>query len=232
LEAIWIGGSGRDGTRGEHWFQKCAPAEYQAYFEACHGPAATGFPTAKQWDDARLPKEKRKLFAKKAKAVFKSPEVKAAYKALCEKVATVSAEMVNAKIEEAKKNNPPKTKLHEVLKSAVWEIFRINSEAYFLCGTEKTIEKPKRERPFVVRMPGKPEWSKRFSIRSVVATAKVAGQPEIQVDFTFEDSELGACVFSVKYEIRWSHGKFNGCPESKIYKMFRYSALPWARKIL
>jgi hypothetical protein len=232
LEHIWLGGNGLDGSKGEHWFQKTAASEYQAFFEACDGPNLTRVPTVKEWDGKRRSAEARKVFKLAAAEAMESPQVKAVYKVLCEKVAQESAEIVNTGIQTAKvKAKTQKKRLHEILKNAVWEIFRINSEAYFLCGTELTTGKGKQEKPFVVRMPGKDEWQQRFNIKDVFAIARDKGQPEIQVNFIIEEFEKGEHVFSVKYEIRWSHGKFKGAPESKIYKLFRYADLPWVKEI-
>ena len=35
-------------------------------------------------------------------------------------------------------------------------------------------------------------------------------------------------MVELRIEIRWSHGKFCGNPEAKIYKQWSYNSLPWA----
>lgn len=229
VEGIWDGELGMDGTRGEHWFLKKAPAEYEAFYLSCGGPAQTGHATAAEYNKDCRDKKKRKGFAAHAAQEVKKPAAGAAYKALCKAVSEASAEAVNGKIEKLKAKSKGK-RLAEALKNQLWEIFRVNSEPYFLCGTEK---KDKRKQAFVVRIPGKDEWARRFEIRDVKATAKSAGQPEMLVAFSIFDAEKDAThSFSVRYEIRWSHGKFNGNPEAKIYKTFRYTELPWTQSVV
>jgi len=219
---------GQDGTRGENWFIKKAPVEYEEFYVACDGPAQTGYATVAVYSEKCRSKEKRKAFAAHAAKAVKKPVVAAAYKAMCKAVSERSAAVINEKIAKLKAKAKGKN-LAEALKNQVWEIFRVNSEPYFLCGTEK---KDKKKHSFAIRIPGKDEWTTNYKILDVTAEARDAGQPEILVSFSIRDNAGNKdLVFSVRYEIRWSHGKFNGNPEAKIYKMFRYAELPWIKAV-
>ena len=54
------------------------------------------------------------------------------------------------------------------------------------------------------------------------------GQPIVFIDITLRDTETSVLhTFSFRLEICWSHGKFWGAPEGKLYKDFLYVDLPW-----
>jgi hypothetical protein len=77
-------------------------------------------------------------------------------------------------------------------------------------------------------------WEENFEIVGVTAEALTRGQPEVLLSFDFLDKK-NQKKFSrkIRSEVRWSHGKFCGNPEGKLYKhdSWSYSDLPWAMSV-
>ena len=73
-------------------------------------------------------------------------------------------------------------------------------------------------------------WRNKYLIKKIEAKALVAGQPEVLINFEFiEIATRKEFSYGIKCEVRWSHGKFCGNPESKLYKYnhWKYEDLPW-----
>jgi hypothetical protein len=92
-----------------------------------------------------------------------------------------------------------------------WRLLRIHSAPYFILGRQ-------RSGPARLRVLTPWDLRRRFTFDGLEISPSSAGQPQIEWSAMFTDLETGASKeTSGHVEIRWSHGRFCGAPESKIY---------------
>jgi hypothetical protein len=92
-----------------------------------------------------------------------------------------------------------------------WRLLRIHSAPYFILG---------RQPSGATRLRVLTPWDlrRRFSFEGLEIVPAEAGQPQIQWTASFKDLAAAASRETAGHvEIRWSHGRFCGAPESKIY---------------
>ena len=92
-----------------------------------------------------------------------------------------------------------------------WKLLRLHSSPYFIMG---------RQPSGAMRLRVLTPWDFRrtYEFRDLRVIADTAGQPQVKWEAEIED--LGTSevrIVSGHIEIRWSHGKFCGAPEAKIY---------------
>jgi hypothetical protein len=203
-------------TRGDDWFFSTAQIELDCYFLACGGNRIKGCKNTRDFYSL-VERKQRKVFGKKVKALHDSnnSNVIKAYAILCEKVSNESAKIFNANLTSSL------TDKNKVLPGIFKFFFRLNSVEYILAGVEKN-------KPFAVSLMPVDQWIKKYDFVDVIALPLQKGQPEVLLRFSFKDkkSKTSYC-FDARVEIRWSHGKFCGNPEAKVYKTWNYADLPW-----
>jgi len=212
-----------DKLRGKDWFTHTAEHEFQAYYLACGGISFTGYDTVVKYYNATTIKN-RKVFAKHVAVLHtaKEPIVMRAYKKFCQKVSSKSSEIFNEQIRELKKGKNYKKKFELIFH----EFFRVNAVRYILAGIDKG-------EPFAIILNPSSEWSKGYEFLDIQALPKDAGQPEVLLRFFFKDKTSNEQFdIDLKAEIRWSHGKFCGNPESKLYKLWKYKDLRWVNDFI
>ena len=92
-----------------------------------------------------------------------------------------------------------------------WQFLRLHSSSYFILGNQ-------RNGPTHLRVLTPWDFRRRFAFGDMEITAADGGQPQVNWSATFRDLATGVDrVVHGHVEIRWSHGKFNGAPEAKIY---------------
>jgi len=210
--------------RGKDWFIETARDELNNYFLACEGESFTGNTNIEEFYQTSK-KEARKKFGSHVKHLHdtKNITVMHAYAVLCEKVSVKSAEIFNKNLAvfiSTQKN------VSNALQPIFYFFFRINGVKYILAGTEDM-------HPFAVYMKPGDEWVKRYEFSNISAVPLQSGQPEVLLNFTFRDKlEKRTFDLNLKIEIRWSHGKFCGNPEGKVYKRWKYTDLPWSESLI
>ena len=119
--------------------------------------------------------------------------------ALCEAVAVATAERWAARISARNRE------------AVLWRLLRIGSAPYFVLGTS-----PAGSMRLRVDTPW--DWRQHFDLRSLDVEAQSGGQPRVgwrgryRVLATGEERLVEGHV-----ELRWSHGRFSGPPEAKVY---------------
>ena len=101
----------------------------------------------------------------------------------------------------------------KILREAMtWRLLRLADAPYFLLGMDRT-------RTPIRVMIGTPwDWRYNFNFSDLVITSGTAGQPLIAWQACAQERSSGMDrSVNGHIEIRWSHGKFNGFPEAKIY---------------
>lgn len=94
----------------------------------------------------------------------------------------------------------------------VWRLLRLQAAPYFVLGADL------KDRPLSYRVTTPWDFRTRYALRSVDVWGEHAGQPLVRWRVDIRDRERGTDrVIEGHVEVRWSHGKFGGAPEAKIY---------------
>ncbi|MBF0274089.1 MAG: hypothetical protein HQK84_02540 [Nitrospinae bacterium] len=213
-----------DKGRGKDWFLHTASDELQSYFSTCNGERITGCTTVVDYYERTKNKKDKRAFSKHVAKLHreKNEAILNAYSKLCEKVSLGSTEIFNNQILKLKAEKNYKKKFEIIFH----EFFRVNSVRYILAGIDK-------KEPFVIILNPSSEWGRMFEFLDIKAISKKAGQPEVLLRFYFKDKTNNQLFdIDLKAEIRWSHGKFCGNPECKLYKPWRYKDLPWVKDVI
>ena len=191
----------------QDWYLQVARDKYQELY-SFFNPESRGYPS--QIED---------YCQSKGRGSFKdivnnnyNEDARHLYHKLCKKVSQESADIFN-------NNLSQKDILSEYL-------FRINSVSYILAGIDC-------KNQFAVEVPDSTTWKNNYRLEEVYAYPVSAGQPEVGIRAkvcAINTKEYFNFDFSV--EVRWSHGKFNGNPEAKLYKKFAYKDVPWCYNII
>lgn len=111
----------------------------------------------------------------------------------------------------------PTLKEQELL---LWRMLRLNSSPYFILGSsgQSTLR---------LRVGTPWDFRQRYILRSFIATAPPSAQPRVSFRAEVTDKDLGKeRSIEGHVEIRWSHGRFCGYPEAKVYLDSRHDEVP------
>ena len=195
-----------EGRSGAHWFLSTAPDEYRAFYAlAREAVGGAGLPS----DPSRLTVEDQRLL-RAALAARSLPEgLQPAWSALCGEVARVSAERWRAAL------TGPRERLH-----LLWRLLRVSNATYFVLGADKGAH-------LRLRVSSTWDWNHRFDLRSLAVAARPAGQPEVAWRAEVRDRASGEVrEIAGHVEVRWSHGRFVGTPEAKVYLDTLHAGVP------
>lgn len=222
-----------DRSRDGDWFLTVASKELNDYYLACGGKELTGKKNVEDYyenvtgTDSSGKKSRKKLTNHVKKLHDQNdPGALKAYKKLCIKVSKASANIFNKNL---KKKFPTIKKRNFKAKDFIQLFsffFKLDGNEYILCGTEDNSG-------FAVLIHDLVNWEKKFSITNIKAKPLDAGQPEVLITFSFSDKKSNTNFdYSIQCQVRWSHGKFCGNPESKLYRSnedhWSYTNLAWA----
>ena len=191
FERLLAGGQGR---RGADWFAEVAPAEHAALYAAVRGAIDPALPT----DVRALDRVQRRALGTALRDGWPDGALDH-YHALTTAVATESA----ARWAAAMRTEP---------EAMLWRLLRIGSAPYFVLGAS-----PKGFLRLRIATPW--DWRRRYELRRfVVEAGEGRGQPVVAwsavVRRRDDRSETTVCGH---VEVRWSHGRFAGPPEAKVY---------------
>lgn len=208
-------------VRGEHWYRRVAPTEYRAFYED-YVATANSQPTAQPverllWQDddvaeqavryaraypadpVELTREQRDLLRKAFPRKLPS-SLEAPYRRMARAVASESARRWEASAKGRERD-------------LLLKMLRVSAVDYFFLGTQGG-------RPQRLKLINSADWHAQYSVESFAASpSDEALQP--QVNWCAEiraraDAQRG-CRVEGHVEVRWSHGKFCGNPEAKVY---------------
>jgi hypothetical protein len=197
-EALFDRRLGGPGARsGGDWFDTVAPAEHQELYQLvrrAHGadlelPEAAG---------ALTPVNRRALRASVPRDW--SPECAAAYERLARTVAAESARRWEAGLTSERERM-----------AMLWRLLRLGPAPYFVLGTAAggTIR---------LRVGTPWDFARAYRLRSLELAAQAGGQARVGWSaLVAERSTGGERRVEGHVEIRWSHGRFGGPPEAKVY---------------
>jgi hypothetical protein len=144
------------------------------------------------------------------------------YVSWCRSVAQFSAETFNRNFAKSLASTSKNTVLEHIAK---W-FFRLNSVEYLLCGIDKREE-------FAVIIPDITSWKRKWRITNAQASPDLDREQSV-VRFTITCHEVATqSNYTYEYhdEIRWSHGKFCGNPEAKLYKNFAWKNMTFFKTL-
>lgn len=187
--------AGGQGLRGTDWYRSVAPSELEALYRSARDH--TGLPLPASLDQLAPPE--RRLLAKALRRRW-PPELMAE--------ATRFAALVSERTAEHWRASLLSPTSSERL---LWRLLRIGSAPYFVLGTDSTTNLRLRiETPW--------DWRQRHRLVAFEIGTKVSEQPIVTWRAVIEDRPSGEVDELLGHvEIRWSHGKFNGPPEAKVY---------------
>ena len=189
-----------------HWFLDTAPTEYQALYAAAR--EHTGL-TSLPADVAALTRpQQRALKVALHERLWPEPLVDH-WSALCAAVAAESARRWAAAM------TLPRDQLR-----LLWRMLRVTTATYFVLGTDRSDH-------LRLRIDSAWDWTQAYELRSFEVTARAAGQPEVAWRATVRRKrDQAELTVDGHVEIRWSHGRFLGSPESKIYLDTPHALVP------
>lgn len=197
MDRLLTGGQGR---RSGDWYAAVAPNEL-----------ATLWSEVRRWlGDPALPPTLDCLDATQRRAVAKQmgfrawpAELAPAYESLCQAVSHRSAQRWTESLRGA---GPGATE------AMLWRLLRIGSAPYYVLGSRGT------ERPLRLRVASPWDWRQRWELRGFEVTELERGQPTVGWRGMVRDQLHGhTTTVEGHVELRWSHGRFSGPPEAKVY---------------
>lgn len=197
--------AGGHGTRGGDWYQHIAPDEYQALYAA----------TRTHVDPDTLPPRVTDLAASHRQTLRRAvrriwpPELEENYGRFLDAVAHRSAGVWHAALD--------RTRDRERM---LWRLLRIGSAPYFVLGSS-----PRGSLRLRIATPW--DWRQQFELRAFDVEARPGGQPMVGWRARVRRRDDGdEIVVDGRVEVRWSHGRFSGPPEAKVYLHTPHTQVP------
>jgi hypothetical protein len=95
----------------------------------------------------------------------------------------------------------------------LWRLLRIGSAPYFVLGASTASAPPMR-----LRIDTAWDWQQRYRLKAFEVWPEPAGQAVVRWTASVTDREAGGDrTVRGHVEVRWSHGRFSGHPEAKVY---------------
>lgn len=194
---------GGHGIRGGDWYAEVAPESYQALYESVR-PAVPGLPA--DVTDLRVP-DRRALSGALREGWPSGTE--SLYARLARDVAQATAARWQARL--AAGSSP---------ESMLWRILRMGSAPYFVLGASPAA-------PLLLRVATPWDWRRHYRLVRFAPTAQDGGQPRVGWTAEVEDRHSGETrTIDGHVEVRWSHGRFGGNPEAKVYLDTPHARVP------
>jgi hypothetical protein len=188
------------------WFAEVAPVQYQQFYEAAVATLdLRPFPNRV---DELNPTQRALLRSGLRSRVLPAP-CQQPWSAMCREVAERSVQRWTAVLD------TPRRKLR-----MLWRLLRIGGATYYVLGAD-------RDSQLRLRVASAWDWMQEFELRDLTIESKAAGQPEIgwRAEVRRRASNATQLVLG-HVEIRWSHGRFSGFPEAKVYLDTRHGEVP------
>jgi len=189
------------------WFDAVAPAEHQELYQHVRRSlcADLGLPEAV----TALTKTQRRELRTRIPKDWGDEATRAAYARLTATAARRSAERWSAGLQGDR-----------AAATMLWRLLRLSSAPYFVLGTGASSSLRLRV--------GTPwDFAQAFRVRSFELDAPDAGQATVTWCATVRDTTSGEDVeVRGHVELRWTHGRFGGPPEAKVYLDTPHTRVP------
>lgn len=195
-----------DGREGTNWFTHVAAPEYEAFYRATvdHLGLAGLPPSVAQLE---RPHQQTLKSALRGRAL--PTELQPEWNDLCAAVSTRTSRLWDERLA----STSARLKL-------LWRMTRVSGSTYFVLGTDSTSH-------IRLRIDSAWDWMQNHDLRRFTVKARDAGQPEVGWQAVVGRRADGEeTVVEGHVEIRWSHGRFSGVPEAKVYLDTPHSHVP------
>ena len=187
------------------WFHLVAPSEYQAFYAAARAAVPLELPMSV--GDVTI--DQRLLLRDALRPRLLPPSMQAPWADLCQAVSVRSADRWRAQL----LSDRDRLRL-------LWRLLRIGDAPYFVLGSDGVHH-------MRLRVASAWDWMQAYDLRSFTIEPRHAGQPEVAWIADVRSRATGAeTTIAGHVEVRWSHGRFNGSPEAKVYLDTPLSATP------
>lgn len=199
FDRLLAGGHGR---RGADWYGEVAPAEHAALYAAVRTALDRDLPDAVE----ALDTSQRRDLGHRLRAGWPGDTVRL-YEALVARVSDASAARW-------------RTAIGADAEAMLWRLLRIGSAPYFVLGAASS--------GFLrLRIATPWDWRNRFELRAFEIAPRAGGQPMVDWRAVVRRRESRTeQVVDGHVEIRWSHGRFAGRPEAKVYLDTPHAEIP------
>lgn len=197
-----------DGHDRADWYSAVAPAEHAALAALAARSVGCSFPAG---DPARASVSDRRRLRDALREVGRRwPDgLDGAYASLCHRVSVESAARWRAAA--------ATPGAREVL---LWRLLRLASAPYFVVGSHG-------HDTMRLRIDTPWDWRQSFDLRAFHVEAAGAGQPQVRWRADVHDRARGEQrPVEGHVEVRWSHGRFAGPPEAKVYLDTSHDEVP------
>lgn len=186
---------GEERTGGD-WFAEVAPEKYQRFYDQAATRVADRLPD--QVTD--LGRDHRQLLKASLRDRQLPTDLQPAWRELCSAVAATSADRWRSQLDTDRKRL-----------RMLWRLCRIGDAPYFVLGTD-------RRSSLRLRVASAWDWVQDHELLALRIEAREAGQPEVGWHAEIVERTSGHRIdVHGHVEIRWSHGRFSGSPEAKVY---------------
>ena len=190
----------RPASRSADWYSTVASREHQALYELVRlsdGPSHVD----------ELSKDERRAVRVSIGSAWTA------------EAATAYAELVRAVSAETARRW--RVAMEGIPREAVlMRLLRMYDAPYFVLGAS-------RQGPMRLRVGTPWDWRRRYKLRDLEITASQGGQPGVIWMASVADGLTGEPVLvNGHVEVRWSHGRFGGPPEAKVYLDTPHAAVP------
>jgi hypothetical protein len=136
-------------------------------------------------------------------------EARAAWRHLSEAVSAASAARWTAQMGDQRRRL-----------RVLWRLLRIGDAPYFVLGSDK-------ETSVRLRIASTSDWAQAHELRALDVYPRTAGQPDVGWRAVCTERATGLDhVVEGHVEVRWSHGRFQGAPEAKVYLDTPHAEVP------
>ncbi|MDZ7677586.1 MAG: hypothetical protein U5K29_03430 [Acidimicrobiales bacterium] len=186
---------GEDRSSGD-WFAETAPAGYQALYDSVRPMVEARLPDAVT-DLQRCDRDQMKQALRARRLPDPAHD---RWLGLSATVATESAHRWRQQLDSDRKRL-----------RMLWRLCRIGDAPYFVLGSDRTSS-------LRLRVASAWDWMQDFELVTLRIEAREAGQPEVAWHAEVRERSTARPVdVRGHVEIRWSHGRFSGSPEAKVY---------------
>ncbi len=189
-----------------NWFQATAPMEFQTLYAAAQSHSQLAdLPAA----GSELTRVQQRALKQAFNARTWPEQLQKPWSDLCGAVSLESTRRWKAAMAR------PRDQLR-----LLWRLLRITTATYFVLGTAGTDH-------LRLRVDSAWDWMQLYDLRAFDVAPRNAGQPEVAWNATVRRrSDKSEVSVMGHIEIRWSHGRFLGSPESKVYLDTPHSLVP------
>ncbi len=212
-------------SRAEHWFLEKDQVGYQQLYGMVRDLFDKTLPNDDGEFESKITRDRRNelqdFVTDKLIGEDKS-KFEMLYTTMCGNVSRNSADEFNEHL-----SGLPSNERSAVYETVIRQFFRIDTIPYILAGLDK-------RKGFAVQIPDLTTWKQLWRVENIRAVPDL-NRVQSVVNITIavvNKSDRSTFEFKFRVEIRWSHGKFCGNPEGKLYKNFSWSSVPFFEKLI